>query len=424
MDPQLVKNALASVISSNPDVALALANQKLLESMNLTPEQMMNAMNAALADPSARLAMLKNLIKMDKIQASDIPEFVEAIGEAQENLSNADIVRIYSKFKPSFLQKKSYLYKTISFLESKENSDPTTNDLKMMTESDPEPFIPESLNPIIFNIMKTLSPDELKALNNACMNDPAFTNAMMANNPQIAQEMGQLAKEAEGSQTTSEALANAGLTQEQKRNALVNSVNGNVKFADKMAELSSQLNPDEAALQETITKVKDMVDASSNDEAKSEIDVILAANMDPENTMKAIHEKESITTLCAAILKEAALKDLGNLDESQLEELFTEIAANPAMAKMMAESNPALASSIEALKDPNTIYGPDGKPVDPNSPLTKESIEKLTELEAIDDQRSKFVDKPELVHEGSEVKDMTDPENPVTFETIGQLTDK
>lgn len=424
MDPLLVKNSVASVISSNPDVALALANQKLLESMNLTPEQLMAAMNAALADPSARLAMVKNLIKLDKIQASDIPEFVEAIGEAQENFSNADITRIYSKFKPSFLQKKSYLYKTISFLESKENSDPTTNDLKMITETDPEPFIPDTLTPLISNIMKSLSPDELKSLNNACMNDPAFTNAMMANNPQLAKEMEELAKEAEGSQTTSEALANAGLTQAQKRDALVNSVNGKVKFADKMAEVAGQLNPDEAALQDTITKIKDAVDASSNDEAKGEIDVILAANMDPENTMKAIHEKESITTLCADILKEAALKDLENLDESQLEELFNEVAADPGMAKMMAESNPALASSIEALQDPNTIYGPDGKPVDPNSPLTKESIEKLTELEAIDDQRSKFVDKPELVHEGSEVKDMTDPENPVTFETIGQLTDK
>jgi hypothetical protein len=94
MDPELVKNAVASVIGSNPDVALALANKALLESIQLNPDQLSGAMSAALNDPDARLVMLKNLINLDKIDPNNIPEFVEGIGEAQENSSNNDVTRI------------------------------------------------------------------------------------------------------------------------------------------------------------------------------------------------------------------------------------------------------------------------------------------------------------------------------------------
>ena len=40
MDPKLVKNAVAIVIESNPDVSLVLANSALLESKNLNLDQM------------------------------------------------------------------------------------------------------------------------------------------------------------------------------------------------------------------------------------------------------------------------------------------------------------------------------------------------------------------------------------------------
>lgn len=224
-----------------------------------------------------------------------------------------------------------------------------------MVESDPEPFIPLSLNPLISNTLKSLSPDEVKSLNSACMNDPAFTNAMISNNPELANQMNQMSKDAEGSQSTSEAILDAGLSKEQKRDALANSVSGNVTFANKMSVMANELNPDEEAMQDLITKVKDNVDASNNDEAKKDIETILAANMDPAETIKAIHNKDSIVSICGDILKESALKNLSNLDNNQLEQLFNQVAENPAMAKMLAESNPALAASIAAMKDPNTV---------------------------------------------------------------------
>jgi hypothetical protein len=41
------------------------------------------------------------------------------------------------------------------------------------------------------------------------------------------------------------------------------------------------------------------------------------------------------------------------------------------MTILLAEANPAISANIAAMKDPNAIFGPYGKPVDPASPFTK-----------------------------------------------------
>ena len=80
-----------------------------------------------------------------------------------------------------------------------------------MIESDPKPFVPDSLVPLLNSILRILSPDELKKLSEACLIDPAFSNLMQVNNFDLAKQIADLAKDAEGSQSTSDAQLNAGL---------------------------------------------------------------------------------------------------------------------------------------------------------------------------------------------------------------------
>ena len=158
----------------------------------------------------------------------------------------------------------------------------------------------------------------------------------------------------------------------QKKEALKNWINVDVKQANGIAEIASKIINDEASIQETITIIKDLVDASANNDAKDDLNSIIAGNLEAAETIKAIRENESIKTICADLLKESALKDVDNFEsDAQLEQAFEELFKNPAMAILLAEANPAISANIAAMKDPNAIFGRYGKPVDPASPFTK-----------------------------------------------------
>lgn len=73
MDPAKVKGAVASVLSSNPNIAMSVANQLIVQSINLPPEQMKGAIQNAMNEPGARLVVIRGLLNMDKIPATDAP---------------------------------------------------------------------------------------------------------------------------------------------------------------------------------------------------------------------------------------------------------------------------------------------------------------------------------------------------------------
>mmetsp|Transcript_50659 Transcript_50659/g.42688 ORF Transcript_50659/g.42688 Transcript_50659/m.42688 type:complete len:265 (-) Transcript_50659:1664-2458(-) len=263
--------------------------------------------------------------------------------------------------------------------------------------------------------MKDLSPEDLKALASACMNDPDFASAMLANNPDLAKSMAELAKDAEGSQSTSDALLDSALTAEEKKAALSNGIGENGMLANALDEAAQLLLNDPALAQQSVGEVKDAVDASSDEQAKSDFDSITSAETDPLEIMKECHKKESLKLVCKDVFAKCALKSLDGMTDAQLEAAFLEIGKNPALAKALLDANPDLADSVALMKDPNAIYGPNGLPIDMNVALTREVVDKFTELTPIDDATSKFSSKPELTHTlgQGKVVDMSDPENPV-----------
>jgi len=70
MDPAKVRGAVASVLSSNPNIAMSVANQLIVQSINLPPEQISSAIQNAMVEPGARLVVVRNLLSMDKIPAT------------------------------------------------------------------------------------------------------------------------------------------------------------------------------------------------------------------------------------------------------------------------------------------------------------------------------------------------------------------
>lgn len=260
------------------------------------------------------------------------------------------------------------------------------------------------------------------------MSSDSFSNALMANNPDLAKEVATLAKDAQGSQSTSDALLNAGLTADQKKNMLLNGLDANPRLAIAVSQTANELNPNPAKIQDTLAAVRAAIEASTDDAAKtaalSDLDSIESRNLEPAETLEEIQKVASISGLCTEVFKTAAREAMESLDPQQLQDAFQTMASNPAIANLLAESNPAIETQLAALRDPNTIFGPDGLPVARDTPLTSEVITKLTELQEIDANKSKFANQQEIIVENNEVMDFSDPENPVKIATLGQLVDK
>ena len=87
-----------------------------------------------------------------------------------------------------------------------------------------------------------------------------------------------------------------------KKEALKNWINVDVKQANGIAEIASKIINDEASIQETITKIKDLVDASANNDAEKDSNSIINGNLKAEETIKAIREIVSIKTIFADLL--------------------------------------------------------------------------------------------------------------------------
>ena len=88
----------------------------------------------------------------------------------------------------------------------------------------------------------------------------------------------------------------------QKKEALKNWINVDVKQANGIAEIASKIINDEASIQETITKIKDLVDASANNDAEKDSNSIINGNLKAAETIKAIREIVSIKTIFADLL--------------------------------------------------------------------------------------------------------------------------
>ena len=88
----------------------------------------------------------------------------------------------------------------------------------------------------------------------------------------------------------------------QKKEALKNWINVDVKQANGIAEIASKIINDEASIQETITKIKDLVDASANNDAEKDLNSIINGNLKAAETIKAIREIVSIKTIFADLL--------------------------------------------------------------------------------------------------------------------------
>lgn len=87
-----------------------------------------------------------------------------------------------------------------------------------------------------------------------------------------------------------------------KKEALKNWINVDVKQANGIAEIASKIINDEASIQETITKIKDLVDASANNDAEKDLNSIINGNLKAAETIKAIREIVSIKTIFADLL--------------------------------------------------------------------------------------------------------------------------
>ena len=88
----------------------------------------------------------------------------------------------------------------------------------------------------------------------------------------------------------------------QKKEALKNWINVDVKQANGIAEIASKIINDEASIQETITKIKDLVDASANNDAEKDLNSIINGNLKAAETIKAIREIVSIKTILSDLL--------------------------------------------------------------------------------------------------------------------------
>ena len=87
-----------------------------------------------------------------------------------------------------------------------------------------------------------------------------------------------------------------------KKEALKNWINVDVKQANGIAEIASKIINDEASIQETITKIKDLVDASANNDAEKDLNSIINGNLKAAETIKAISEIVSIKTILSDLL--------------------------------------------------------------------------------------------------------------------------
>lgn len=87
-----------------------------------------------------------------------------------------------------------------------------------------------------------------------------------------------------------------------KKEALKNWINVDVKQANGIAEIASKIINDEASIQETITKIKDLVDASANNDAEKDLNSIINGNLKAAETIKAIREIVSIKTILSDLL--------------------------------------------------------------------------------------------------------------------------
>ena len=87
-----------------------------------------------------------------------------------------------------------------------------------------------------------------------------------------------------------------------KKEALKNWINVDVKQANGIAEIASKIINYEASIQETITKIKDLVDASANNDAEKDLNSIINGNLKAAETIKAIREIVSIKTIFADLL--------------------------------------------------------------------------------------------------------------------------
>jgi len=229
---------------------------------------------------------------------------------------------------------------------------------------------------------------EVKGMLSTCMNDPSFMDAFKKNNPDLSKKMDELTADASGAVSASDFLKNVNMSSAQKRECLQNGVeqeNALAKFDTNFA-LDNIEDPGNRKINGLMNAVTNSIDSSTNSDAKNKFQEIKEAVLEPKDQIKLMNN----TPLFDAVIKSSNTKfassGITDMTDKQIDANFNLIANDPYLSKLLINSNANLLSEFKNQNATSDLFDADGNRIDPNDPITKEKLEKVSNLQDVGSQ--------------------------------------
>jgi len=403
IDTKLLSNALSSAISQDPSLINAIANQQLLEKLNLSPEQQREALINSMKSNESRSCLCVNLIKMDKVINNRAIDYIKIIKNDERNKNNKDLMDKINSFDESKLQ--------ISNLDDicKIKSIPYISD-----------YVENSFISILrdFNQeLNKLTPDESKNVLSSCMNDPNFIKGFNANNPELKSKLDEITNDANLTVRSTDFLNGLNLTSNEMRELILNGVNSNSILSDFVSESFAKIDKDDIN-NALINKIVDKVSLDGNEEQKNKLKEITERSLDSKQLLNNIMSEPIFNNLIESIIKNNSGDKILSSSNDKIKDIFNQIKQNPELSKALIDANPNLKEEFSNQNDTEALFDPvTGLKINPNTPINSSDLRNLSSITK-QNNFDVFSKKPELILNDNNVKNSKTNE---VYKTLGDL---
>lgn len=249
VNPDLVKAAMAAILSCDPNLLNAVSTQEALAAISLSPDASKGGMLNTLDSPEARRVLLTLLASNNMIDAPAAADLVDKVGADPSNASDSCVTAVTGAVA---------------------NGRPATvADVANIMNCDPPAAVPETTKANFSTALDALSDQQLTALMTQCMNDPSFAEAFKTNNPAIQESITNAEEVLAQGTKPEDLLAGKEFTDEEKMQILLNTLD-NADFAKSISEIALQIKDDPEATASSIDAIKTAIfaspDTASHDE--------------------------------------------------------------------------------------------------------------------------------------------------------------